>query len=527
MHSLSNHRFFHALMLVLLLGPGLQSGTHAASPVDLNYQGYLTDPSGAPENGSVNVTFALYNVSSGGVPLWSDTLAITVSNGLFSVPLGRPGNAFPPGLFDNPVWIGINAEGDGEMTPRRPMTSVGFAFHADDADSLQGFSATALDQTAHVSDLGNPHAVSWNELSGIPADILDGDDNSGGDITRVVAGFGLAGGGLSGDVVLSANASILQRRVVGVCSAGQTMVAVNIDGSVECVVDATAATLCSATKLLDGSGSCVEPDAHNHFGQSWTGSGAGIGVSVENQAVALGAVGFHGGLPNTPAHGYLGVEGTNDFAGIVDLDIGGREVGVLGTANDTGPGDNFGLYGFSNGVGLHAQGGILAGQFVGDVDVDGSLNVDKITYQVPRTHFYSVGDGDFHAGSGESYRTSAGAGGSYLAEAGDGWMVAGLHLPHGAVMTRFKVITDDGATGNLSVSLGRRAHTGVGFAFLASVLTAGTPGIQTLTDTTIANATIDNDIFAYHVRVHSVDWPGTAALKIKGVVVEYTVDEAI
>ena len=37
---------------------------------------------------------------------------------------------------------------------------------------------------------------------------------------------------------------------------------------------------------------------------------------------------------------------------------------------------------------------------------------------------------------------------------------------------------------------------------------------------------VDNDVYAYHVRVYSDDWPGTASLKIRGAVVEYTIAEA-
>lgn len=144
-------------LAVLLFGIQMAQAT---LPPTFNYQGFLTDIDGAPVDDTLSITFSIYDVSSGGTPLWSDIRAVTIEQGVFSVELGP----FPmPGMFDYPLWIGLSVESDPEMTPRRPITSTGFAFKAGDSDTLEGMSASTLDQSAHVSDTSNPHDVTASQ----------------------------------------------------------------------------------------------------------------------------------------------------------------------------------------------------------------------------------------------------------------------------------------------------------------------------------------------------------------------------
>ncbi|NOZ09243.1 MAG: collagen-like protein [FCB group bacterium] len=100
-------------------------------PPLLDYQGSLTDDAGDPVTGSVSITFSIYALETGGSALWSETQnPVVVSAGLFHILLGSV-NPLPEGLFNSPDrWIGINVNGDGEMTPRTRIASTPYALVA-------------------------------------------------------------------------------------------------------------------------------------------------------------------------------------------------------------------------------------------------------------------------------------------------------------------------------------------------------------------------------------------------------------
>ena len=66
---------------------------------------------------------------------------------------------------------------------------------------------------------------------------LDANTDSGGDITGVTAGYGLTGGGSTGTVTVNADTTVLQKRVIGACSTNYSIRAINSDGSVTCEYD--------------------------------------------------------------------------------------------------------------------------------------------------------------------------------------------------------------------------------------------------------------------------------------------------
>lgn len=89
-------------------------------------QGRLTNAGGTPLTGTYDMTFALYEVSSGGTEICHDTNSgVPVNNGLFySEIYGNCADKFD----GQQVWMGIKVGADAEMTPRQPIYAVPYAW---------------------------------------------------------------------------------------------------------------------------------------------------------------------------------------------------------------------------------------------------------------------------------------------------------------------------------------------------------------------------------------------------------------
>ncbi len=95
----------------------------------INYQGVLTDDMGVVvSDGSYNMTFRLYDVLSGGSHLWEETIPVNVSKGIFNTTLGHD---IPiDEAFDKPLYLALEIDGGGELSPRRIFTANAYAFSA-------------------------------------------------------------------------------------------------------------------------------------------------------------------------------------------------------------------------------------------------------------------------------------------------------------------------------------------------------------------------------------------------------------
>ena len=105
----------------------------AAVPPSMTEQGRLFDPAGAPLQGTVSITFAIYAAPTGGAPLWTETQPLTLDEGYFSAQLGSAA-PIPTALWDGSVrYVGVTVGTDPEMSPRQATNTVPYAVVAGDA----------------------------------------------------------------------------------------------------------------------------------------------------------------------------------------------------------------------------------------------------------------------------------------------------------------------------------------------------------------------------------------------------------
>ncbi len=113
----------------------------------INFQGKLTNTDGTnvTDGSAYELVFKLYNVSSGGSNIWTETqTAQTVTNGVFQVQLGSVTSLSTVDFNNTALYLGIQvtknaaggATGDSEMTPRLQFAAVPYAFNAQKVNGL-------------------------------------------------------------------------------------------------------------------------------------------------------------------------------------------------------------------------------------------------------------------------------------------------------------------------------------------------------------------------------------------------------
>jgi hypothetical protein len=143
--------FFKTMFFFFLLIP---LAAKAAGRDVLFHQGYAEEIQGNELTGTSDVTFRLYESSEGGEPLWEETQTVAFDNGVYTAELGKMAG-FPDDLFDREeLFLGIQIDGDREMSPRLLLSSVPWAHRAEMAAMAESLSPDASQASVIISGFG-------------------------------------------------------------------------------------------------------------------------------------------------------------------------------------------------------------------------------------------------------------------------------------------------------------------------------------------------------------------------------------
>jgi len=148
-----------------------------AIPKEISYQGFLATGAGnAVANGDYSLTFNIYDVPTGGAPLYMETRTVTVAEGVFNTILGGNNGDLTTALnFDRRYYVGISVNGGPELGPRVALSSTPYAFYA-----LKSGVATMADQA--------DHATMADEATNVTGGYVPSINGQGGAIQLVGAG---------------------------------------------------------------------------------------------------------------------------------------------------------------------------------------------------------------------------------------------------------------------------------------------------------------------------------------------------
>ncbi len=123
-------RIIGGLILVLISGAVLAQGV----PQLINYQGRLTDDTGLPIDGAVEMRFRLLDADTiTASVLWSETQSsVQVKGGIYHIMLGSVNPLPPSALSQADIYLEVRVAGE-ILRPRSRITSVAFAHKADQA----------------------------------------------------------------------------------------------------------------------------------------------------------------------------------------------------------------------------------------------------------------------------------------------------------------------------------------------------------------------------------------------------------
>ncbi|MEI6650932.1 MAG: hypothetical protein WCL23_05940, partial [Candidatus Moraniibacteriota bacterium] len=334
---------------------GLISFSHlayAATGINaqINFQGKVVNTDGTNvTNGNYNMIFRAYTASSGGTAAWTETwntgtAQVTVTDGVFQVALGT--YAALPGSLDfdtDNIYLTVEFNGNGEMSPRIRFTAVPYAFNAkkvsgltvtdttgtltiantktvsfSDAFTTSGAFPMTLAATASTS-VTLPTSGTLATLAG--AEALSGKTYNGLSLSSAADGFTVAGGTTSRTLTISGgNVSINQNLTT---TSSPSFTGISVSG------------LTTGSVVYAGSSGALSQDNSNFF---WDGTNHRLGIGTTSPA---GILDVRGGTATSGNGTSINVYAQNGAtSGVTN---GGNIILMPGTANVTGTSGHVGV----------------------------------------------------------------------------------------------------------------------------------------------------------------------------------------
>ena len=137
----------------------------AQVPGTLSYQGILMQSDGITPltDGAHSIVFSFYNVGSGGSALFTRTISVTTSRGLYTCIIGGGTGANAQfnatqmnQIGSQQVFIGMTVDGGSELSPRAQLTTNPYSLRA------ESITNTANPTGGNVSFWGANNTMSWD-----------------------------------------------------------------------------------------------------------------------------------------------------------------------------------------------------------------------------------------------------------------------------------------------------------------------------------------------------------------------------
>ncbi|HEY3412732.1 MAG TPA: hypothetical protein VGM51_06710 [Armatimonadota bacterium] len=314
----------------------------AAIPQAISFEGILVNAAGQPKPaGTYNITFRLYDVASGGSPLWTEAakpVTLTGSHGLFTTQLGVP-TPFGSLAFDKPYFVEVQIAGEASaMAPRYSLASVPYALNTPSATLSLPLSGTA--------SVASPDNAMYVRNSGTGAAIEGSSDNNSGILGLsinydAVAGYSTTGNGIRGGS--TSNKGVFGTSTDGVGTQGSSTNGIGLYGSSSKSYGVYGISTSSAGvygesasyEAVNGVGHAgglpaIYGQNDNSAGDGVWGSGAHVGVWGDSGA----GTGVYG-LSEQGAYGVIG-ESTQGYAGVWGHGVHNGVFGQTSSSADSG-----------------------------------------------------------------------------------------------------------------------------------------------------------------------------------------------